>query len=130
MAGGDMMLYQQIMEQKMMLRQQQMFMKQQQLLMKQQKSGKKGTQPGAGLNAAQAAGFGNNLQPGVTPTYRRKSRASWHDSGRDVKVGREARLGQNVRRRQEAWHRESGYHQGRRRCLPRALRPRNRESGP
>ena len=74
MAGGDMMLYQQIMEQKMMLRQQQMFMKQQQLLMKQQKSGKKGTQPGAGLNAAQAAGFGNNLQPSLTPTYRRKSR--------------------------------------------------------
>jgi hypothetical protein len=75
MAGGDMMLYQQIMEQKMMLRQQQMFMKQQQLLMKQQKSGQKGTQPGAGLNAAQAAGFGNNVQqPSLTPTYRRKSR--------------------------------------------------------
>jgi len=75
MAGGDMMLYQQIMEQKMMLRQQQMFLKQQQLLMKQQKSGKKGTQPGTGLNAAGAAGFGNNLpQPGVTTTYRRKSR--------------------------------------------------------
>jgi hypothetical protein len=75
MAGGDMMLYQQIMEQKMMLRQQQMFLKQQQLLMKQQKTGKKGTQPGAGLNAAGAAGFGNNLpQPGATPSYRRKSR--------------------------------------------------------
>jgi hypothetical protein len=74
MAGGDMMLYQQIMEQKMMLRQQQMYMKQQQLLMKQQKSGKTGTQPGAGLNAAQAGGFGNSLQPGATSTYRRKSR--------------------------------------------------------
>jgi len=75
MAGGDMMLYQQIMEQKMMLRQQQMFMKQQQLLMKQQKSGKTGTQPGAGLNASQPAGFGNNLQqPGCTPPHRRKSR--------------------------------------------------------
>src|SRR3954470_18843881 len=49
MAGGDIMLYQQIMEQKMMLRQQQLFMKQQQLLMKQQKSAKKGTQPGTGL---------------------------------------------------------------------------------
>jgi len=74
MAGGDMMLYQQIMEQKMMLRQQQLFMKQQQLLMTQQKSAKKGTQPGTGLNAAQAAGFGNNQQPSLTPTYRRKSR--------------------------------------------------------
>jgi hypothetical protein len=75
MAGGDMMLYQQIMEQKMMLRQRQMFLKQQQLLMKQQKNGKKGPQPGASLNAAQAAGFGNTLQqPGVTPTYRRKSK--------------------------------------------------------
>jgi hypothetical protein len=74
MAGGDMMLYQQIMEQKMMLRQQQMFMKQQQLLMKQQKSGRTGTQPGASLNAAQAAGFGNNQQPGVASTYRRRSR--------------------------------------------------------
>src|SRR5947209_8505405 len=72
MAGGDMMLYQQIMQQQKMLRQQQMFMKQQQLLMKQQKSGKTGTQPGAGLNAAQATGFGNSLQPGLTPTYRRK----------------------------------------------------------
>jgi hypothetical protein len=74
MAGGDMMLYQQIMQQKMMLRQQQMYMKQQQLLMKQQKSGKKGTQPGAGLNAAQAAGLGNIPQPGATSTYRRKTK--------------------------------------------------------
>jgi hypothetical protein len=75
MAGGDMMMYQQIMEQKMMLRQQQMFMKQQQMLMRQQKSGKTGTQPGAGLNAAQATGFGNSLQQsGTAPTYRRKSR--------------------------------------------------------
>jgi hypothetical protein len=76
MAGGDMMLYQQIMEQKMMLRQQQWFMKQQQLLMKQEKTGKKGTQPGASLNAPGAAGFGHNQQPGVTSgsTYRRKSK--------------------------------------------------------
>ena len=74
MAGGDMMLYQQIMEQKMMLRQQQMFMKQQQLLMKQQKSGKKGTQSGAALNPAAAAGFGTNQQPSAFPTYRRKSK--------------------------------------------------------
>jgi hypothetical protein len=44
------------------------------LLMKHRKSGKTGTQPGAGLNAALAAGFSNNLQPGVTPSYRRKSR--------------------------------------------------------
>src|SRR3954470_15912436 len=71
MAGGDMMLYQQIMEQKMMLRQQ-WFMRQQQLLMKQQKSGKKGTQPGASLNAPEAAGIGGNPQPGVASTYRRK----------------------------------------------------------
>jgi hypothetical protein len=42
--------------------------------MKQRKSAKTGTQPGAGLNAAQAAGLGNNLQPGVTPTYHRKRR--------------------------------------------------------
>src|SRR3954470_17558490 len=76
MAGGDMMLYQQIMEQKMMLRQQQWFMKQQQLLMKQQKTGNKGPQPGASLNARGAAGSGNNQQSGVTSssTYRRKSR--------------------------------------------------------
>src|SRR3954468_15408224 len=74
MAGGDMMLYQQIMEQKMMLRQQQWFMKQQQLLMKQQKSGKKGTQPGASLNAPEAAGIGGNPQPGVASTSRRKSK--------------------------------------------------------
>jgi hypothetical protein len=74
MAGGDMMLYQQIMQQKMMLRQQQMFMKKQQLLMKQQKSGKTGTQPGAGSNADRTGGFGNSLQPGITPTYRRKNR--------------------------------------------------------
>jgi hypothetical protein len=76
MAGGDMMLYQQIMEQKMMLRQHQLFMKQQQLLMKQEKTGKKGPQPGASLNAPGAAGFGNNQQPGVTSssTYRRKSK--------------------------------------------------------
>jgi len=74
MAGGDMMLYQQIMQQRMMLRQQQMFLKQQQLLMKQQKSGKKATQPGATLNAPATGGFGNKLQPGLTPSYRRKSR--------------------------------------------------------
>src|SRR5437763_15918940 len=66
MAGGDMMLYQQNMEQKMMLRQQQLFMKQQQLLMKQQKSGRKGPQAGGSLNPnpAAVAGFGNNSQPG------------------------------------------------------------------
>jgi len=74
MAGGDMMLYQQIMEQKMMLRQQQWFMRQQQLLMKQQKSDKKGTQPGASLNAPEAAGIGGNPQPGVASTYRRKNK--------------------------------------------------------
>jgi transcription initiation factor TFIID subunit TAF12 len=76
MAGGDMMLYQQIMEQKMMLRQQQMFIKQQQLLMKQQKSGKKGTQtsPSLNLNPAAVAGFGNDQQPGTAPTYRRRSK--------------------------------------------------------
>src|SRR5437763_10208444 len=47
MAGGDMMLYEQIMEQRMMLREQQMWMKQQQMMLKQQKNAKTGTRSGA-----------------------------------------------------------------------------------
>ena len=75
MAGGDMMLYQQIMEQKMMMQQQQMFMKQQQMLMNQQKNGKNGTQSGNSLNPLlQPGAFGNLQQPGASSTYRRKSK--------------------------------------------------------
>jgi hypothetical protein len=74
MAGGDMMLYEQIMEQRMMLQQQQMLMKQQQMMLRQQKNAKKGTQPAASLNADDANGFGRNNQAGNPLPHRAKKK--------------------------------------------------------
>jgi hypothetical protein len=78
MAGGDMMLYEQIMEQRMMLQQQQMLMKQQQMMLKQQKDAKKGTQSGASANANNPNGFGWDDRGGNTtsPRTRKKQRGT------------------------------------------------------
>jgi hypothetical protein len=59
MSGGNIFVYEQLMEAKMMARQQQMMMmKQQMIMMKQQRKSQQARRSGAGLNAANADQFG------------------------------------------------------------------------
>jgi hypothetical protein len=57
MSGGDIFLYQQIMEQKMLMRRQQLLLKQQQMLLRQQQKGK--PQPGSSIARNQDKGLRN-----------------------------------------------------------------------
>ncbi len=68
MSGGNIFVYQQIMEQKMLLRQQQMMMKQQQMMTKQiQQNARKGARSSPSVNAGNAKGVAGNGQQAATP---------------------------------------------------------------
>ena len=74
-AGGNPIVYQQIMEQKMMMQQQQMYMKQQQLYMKQQQQAAKGQNKNQGLNGPAATNSAAANPFTTLPRKKKKRRA-------------------------------------------------------